>query len=76
MRAFLQSEPGKLVRKGGLVKTTGTERGQAAGDRVTHCRHMVARRRMHREITAVKTARATKIAALTFPQPARNISCP
>ena len=37
---------------------------------------VVAGRRMHREITAVKSARATEFAALTFPQPARNISCP
>jgi hypothetical protein len=29
-----------------------------------------------RERAAVKSARATEFAALTFPQPARNISCP
>jgi hypothetical protein len=31
---------------------------------------------MHREFNTVKSARATDFAALTFPQPARNISCP
>ena len=67
-RLLPQSEPGKLVGALTVVKPEAiASRGR---------RRVVAGRRMHREITAVKSARATGFAALTFPQPARNISCP
>ena len=77
-RKRTQSEPGKLVGDAAGVKLAGAQGGVDSGIVYHDAQRQGDGKKGLRSVKtyAVKTADFRFFLALTFPQPARNISCP